>query len=74
MKNKKVTFGKSLDNLTEKQFHFLQNVKGGFKTIGKPIIYPTIAAPGCAEGYKWLDDYGCVPNNFIPIVVGVKIK
>ena len=72
MKNKKVTFGKSLDNLTEKQFHFLQNVKGG--DIGHPLYYPTRVSPECQQGFKWLNGYGCVPNNFIPLATAANVK
>lgn len=51
MKAKKVTFGKSLENLTKYQFDFLQNIKGG--DIPIVVHIPTRANPACLEGYEW---------------------
>lgn len=51
MKTKKVTFGKSLENLTKYQFDFLQNIKGG--DIPVVVHIPTRAFPDCLEGYVW---------------------
>jgi hypothetical protein len=53
MKTKKVTFGKSLENLTKYQFEFLQNIKGGDVPI--VVHIPTRANPACAEGFVWND-------------------
>ncbi|CAM3826174.1 MULTISPECIES: hypothetical protein [Flavobacterium] len=53
MKTKKVTFGKSLENLTKYQFEFLQNIKGGVPNVPIVIHIPTRANPSCVEGYEW---------------------
>ena len=66
MKNKNATFGKSLDNLTENQFNFLKNIKGGRPT--DPVYLPTRIPTLCIIGYHWdIALNKCVPDVAVPI-------
>jgi hypothetical protein len=70
MKNKNATFGKSLDNLTENQFHFLKSIRGGGPIV--VVHLPTRISPACLIGYHWDSLLGkCVPNN--PNPVGISL-